>query len=198
MTTKKDPTAVRIGARIKQARQMADFPRQADLNVILIEKYGWSSGRLGNYESGQSIPRPDDVRIIAKETDSSECWIMFGVGPIRSRSRALQAVRYQNLVHVVESLKGQISDYNDFLSTAGSSPEAMEKYLTNPFKKIGDRQARRFEHAMGKKKGWIDEQHVDIDPMCNQFPDDLRELMTIFSNLHGNDRIKLLEIARLL
>ena len=153
----KDPFAVKIGARIKQARVMAGFNRIKDLNEILIKKYSWSSGRLGNYESGQSIPGPDDTLILANETDSSACWIFFGMGPIRSQSRDLQAIRYQNLVHAATEVRSNKKSYREFLEAAGSNHEAILKYLDNPFRKIGDRQARRFERALHKTKGWLDE-----------------------------------------
>ena len=144
------------------------------------------------------MPGPEEIQVLAKETGSSECWIMFGVGPIRSRERNIQAVRHQNLVYSVNTFKETPKDFKAFLDAAGSNPEALAKFLDNPFKKIGDRQARRFERALGKCKGWLDEQHIDIDPLCNSFPDDIRELMTIYSELDSSERIKLLEIARLL
>ncbi len=196
---KKDPAAVQAGARIKQARQMAGFGTQADLNATLTTKYGWSTGRLGNYESGHSYPGPDDFVVLATETHTSECWLAFGVGPIRARERDQQAIRHQNLVHSVNALlKGPPQAYEEFLSAAESNAEAIRKYLDNPFRRIGDRQARRFERALGRGKGWMDEQHIDIDPVCNQFPDDLREIMEIYSNLEAGERRKLLGIARLL
>jgi transcriptional regulator with XRE-family HTH domain len=158
---RKDYEAVQAGVRIKQARQMAGFRIQADLNEILISKYGWSTGRLGNYESGQTYPGPGEFRILAVETGTSECWLAFGAGPIRSRSRDLQAIRHQNLVHCVNSLQSSPGAYSHFLEQAGTNPAAIRKYLDNPFRKVGDRQVRRFERALDKKKGWLDEQHID-------------------------------------
>lgn len=81
---------------------------------------------------------------------------------------------------------------------AGSPTSALLKKLDNPFKKIGDRPARCFERALGKRKGWLDEQHIDYDPVCGQFPDDMREMMTIYSELPEAEREKLLNIARIL
>lgn len=195
---KKDPYAVQAGARIKQARQMAGYRIQADLNSILVEKYGWSSSRLGNYESGTNYPGHDEFKALAVETGTSACWLSFGEGPIRSTSRDLQAVRHQNLIHCVTSLEPPSSKYDTFLEKAGTNADAIRKYLDNPFRKIGDRQARRFERALGKGKGWLDEQHIDHDPVCQQFPEDLREVMSIFSNSTPESREKILEMARLL
>lgn len=194
----KDPIAVQVGARIKQARQMAGYKTQGELNKILIGDYGWSTGRLGNYEAGQSMPGPQEAHILGKVTGSSECWIMFGAGPIRSRERDVQAIRHQNLTLSINELKEQNKGYAEFLEKAGSTPTALQKYLDNPFKKIGDRQARRFERALNRRKGWLDEQHIDHDPVCGQFPDDMREMMTIYSELPDAEREKLLNIARIL
>ena len=42
----------------------------------------------------------------------------------------------------------------------------------------------------------MDEQHVETDPVCQSFPEDMRELMTIFSNLDPDKRRLLLRIAQ--
>jgi len=187
-----------MGARVKQARTMGGFATQKDLNEILVKKHGWSTGRLGNYESGGSAPGHDELLILSQETGTSACWIMFGTGPIRSDHRDLQAIRHQNLVHSLLSFQENKKEYTLFLKKAESNAEAIGKFIDNPFKKIGDRQARRFERALKRPKGWMDEQHIDIDPICNNFPEDLRELMLIYSELEEKDRVRLLEIARLL
>lgn len=192
----KDPIAKQIGARLKQVREMAGYKTQQDLNDVLKKKYGWSNSRLGNYEAGYSKPGPEEITIIAKITDSSACWIMFGTGPIRSSERDLQAIRHQNLDLTVAKLKDETGKYRAFLEKAETNDNALSKYIDNPFRKIGDRQSRKFERALGKRKGWMDEQHVDNDPVCSQFPEDMRELMSIYSELDTADKNKLLEIAR--
>ena len=74
MADRKNPTAIQIGQRIKQARRMAGF----DTAAQLLEKIpDWGPSRLGNYEAGISLPSPDDVKLIAEKTDSSPCWIIF-------------------------------------------------------------------------------------------------------------------------
>jgi len=193
----KDPTAVKIGKRIQQARKMAGFKAARDINIEL-EKQGWSSSRLGNYESGISIPGPDEVRLLAELTDTSECWIYFGVGPIRSRARDIQAVRYQNLATVVKNMASDPAAFEHFLEKSRSTEESLNQRLMNPLKKIGDRLARSFERALGKPNGWFDEQHVDNDAVCSRFPDDLRELMAIYSEQDNKGRNLLLDMARTL
>jgi len=193
-----DNIAKLIGARIKTARKMAGFKTQADLNAVLVSKYTWSDSRLGNFESGHSRPSIEVVEIIAKETGTSACWIMFGTGPIRSHERDVQAVRYQNLKYCVESISKSKLEFEKFLTKTETNNDALNKCLANPFKKIGTRQARRFEKALGKTSGWFDEQHIEHDPICNMFPDELRELMTIHSELSPDEKVKLIRVAKVL
>lgn len=191
-------TAKKIGARIRQARKMAGFKTLAQLNEKLTKKYKWSASRLGNYETGHSAPGPVEVCILAKETGTSPCWMMFDSGPIRSNERDLQAIRHQNLTRAVEDREEDKSRYQQFLEKAETNAQAIRKYIDNPFRKIGDRQARRFERALGKSRGWMDEQHVEDDPICKHFPDDLREMMMLFSDLDVADRQRLLEITKIM
>ncbi|MBV2093175.1 MAG: helix-turn-helix domain-containing protein, partial [Candidatus Thiodiazotropha sp. (ex Ctena orbiculata)] len=87
----KDPVAVKIGKRISQARKMAGFKTAKAFREKLPK---WPVNRLSWYEAGYSMPHPGDIEIIAKVTGTSTCWIMFGLGPIRSGERDLQAVRH--------------------------------------------------------------------------------------------------------
>ncbi len=48
------------------------------------------------------------------------------------------------------------------------------EYITNPFFKIPERIARRYEQIKNKPKGRMDEQHIESDPACAAFFDDLR------------------------
>ena len=80
---------------------MAGFQSAASM---LQEITGWSNSRLGNYEAGISLPSPDHIKLIAETTGVSPCWLMFGLGPIRSSGRDLQAIRHQNLVYLVETI----------------------------------------------------------------------------------------------
>lgn len=188
---KKDPTAIAIGKRIRQARKMAGFNTAADLNQRFPE---WSSSRLGNYESGQSIPSPDIVVEIAQETDTSPCWIMFGLGPIRSAQRDLQAVRHQNFLYLFKDKSNR--EKSQLAKLLNLTNDQLEKHLENPFKKIPDRLARKAERVAEKVRGWLDEQHVVSDGISSAFPDDMRELMEIYSEMQSEKRQSLLEIAR--
>lgn len=193
MADNKNPTAVQIGQRIKQARKMADFDTAAQL---LNKIPGWGTGRLGNYEAGISLPSPDDVKIIAKVTNSSPCWIMFGLGPIRSTGRDVQAIRHQNFAYIFEDCKTQRGRITAFLSDVGLSRKKVDEYIDNPFLTIPDRIARKCERFANKKNGWLDEQHVESDPVCAAFPEDMRQVMEIFSGLSDEKRKMFLEISK--
>lgn len=186
-----------IGLRIKQVREMAGFKTQAELAEVLREdRDEWSSGRLGNYEAGISMPNPSDVELIAEKTKSSACWIMFGLGPIRALSRDKQAIRYQNLVFRLKALQKDTSAYAKFLAKAKLNKAKIEAFMDDPGKDITDRFARSFEKALGERRGWMDEQHADHDPLFNSFPDDLRELINIYSELDGRSRAMLLALSK--
>lgn len=192
MSDRKNPTAVQIGQRIKQARKMAGF----DTAAQLLEKIpDWGTGRLGNYEAGISLPSPDDVKTIATVTGSSPCWIMFGLGPIRSTGRDIQAIRHQNFVYIFENCKTQKDAITIFLKAIGLSRKKVNEYINNPFLTIPDRIARKCEKFAKNRVGWLDEQHVESDPVCAAFPDDMRRVMEIFSNLSYEKRKMFLQIS---
>jgi len=192
MPEKKNPTAIQIGQRIKQARKMAGFNTAAQL---LAKIKGWGTGRLGNYEAGISVPSPDDVKIISKVTGSSPCWIMFGLGPIRSTGRDLQAVRHQNLLYIFESCKEKKGAITKFLNAIGLSKKKIEEHINNPFLTIPNRTARKCEKFYKKPVNWLDEQHVESDPICAAFPEDMRHVMEIYSGLTKEQREMFLKMA---
>lgn len=192
MSDKKNPTAVQIGQRIKQARKMAGFDTAAQLLENIDD---WGTGRLGNYEAGISIPSPDDIKTIANITDSSPCWIMFGHGPIRSAGRDIQAIRHQNFVYIFENCTTQKGSISKLLKSIGLSRKKVDEYLNNPFLTIPDRIARKCEKFAKRKIGWIDAQHVETDPICASFPEDMQRLMMIFSELPETDQKRLVKLA---
>lgn len=193
MADNKNPTAVQIGQRIKQARKMADFDTAAQLLKKIPD---WGTGRLGNYEAGISLPSPDDVKTIANITGSSPCWIMFGLGPIRSSGRDVQAIRHQNFVYIFEDWKNQKGEVTSFLGAVGLSRKKIDDYINNPFMVIPDRVARKCEKYASKKKGWLDEQHVESDPVCAAFPEDMRLVMEIYSSMTDEKRETFLRVAK--
>ncbi|MCM8885544.1 MAG: helix-turn-helix domain-containing protein [Candidatus Thiodiazotropha sp.] len=192
MSDQKNPTAVQIGQRIKQARKMAGM----DTAEALLEKVSeWKRSRLGNYEAGISTPSPDDVRLIATATGTSPCWIAFGAGPIRASGRDLQAIRHQNLIAITEEAKSN-RKLTPLLNALGVSRKKLDAHLTNPFINLPERMMRHCESYLKKQSGWMDEQHVENDPLCSSFPDDMRELMTLYSNLSEPNRKLMLRLAR--
>lgn len=190
----KDPVAIKIGKRIAQARKMAGFKTAREFRLKLPK---WPENRLSWYEAGYSMPHPDDVERIAELTGSSACWIMFGLGPIRSGERDLQAVRHQNLVYLYHAAaeEGGRAEAT-FISALHLQAGKLAEYIDNPFKHIGERLARRIEKAGGRPRRWLDEQHVESDGLCRSFPDDLRELMTIYSEVSDKGKGLILALAR--
>lgn len=145
------------------------------------------------------MPHPSHVETIARTTGTSACWIMFGLGPIRSGERDLQAVRHQNLVFLFQEAQERGSgSFSRLLTGVKLQARQLADYIDNPFKHIGERLARSIEKASGRPHRWLDEQHVESDGLCGSFPDDLRELMTIYSELDGKGRMLLIEMARLM
>lgn len=191
---KKNPHAVAVGERIKQARRMAGLENVEKL-LELMPGWGDKRSRLTNYEAGISLAPPEAVLEIARVTGCSECWIMFGSGPIRSTGRDLQAIRHQNLVYVVEQAK-ESKSIKALQSSLGLSPIKVNAMIANPFVAISDRVVRRGEKFLKKPAGWMDEQHVENDPVCRSFPDDMRELMSIYSELDMKQRALILDMAR--
>jgi transcriptional regulator with XRE-family HTH domain len=192
MAERKNPTAVQIGQRIKQARRMAGLDTAAQLLARIPD---WSASRLGNYEAGISVPSPDDVGRIGNVTGASPCWIMFGIGPIRSHGRDTQAIRHQNLVATVDQYRARRGSLGPLLKALGLSRKKVEELVANPFLTISARIARRCERFLKKSTGWMDEQHIESDPVCSAFPDDMRRVMEIYSNLPADQRQLLLRIA---
>ena len=188
----KDPVAIKIGKRIAQARKMAGFKTARDFRRKLPR---WPQNRLSWYEAGYSMPHPRDVETIAAATGTSACWIQFGLGPIRSGERDLQAVRHQNLVYLYREAE-ESSAMSDFVDGLQLSAGQVADHVDNPFQRIGERLARRIEKVGGRPRRWLDEQHVESDGLCRSFPDDLRELMTIYSEMDEKSKRMLMSLAR--
>lgn len=169
-----------IPARIKLARRMAGLETQAALLQLIPE---WKPSRLGNYEAGVSTPGPDDILLIARATDTSACWLMFGLGPIRPSARDLQAIRHQNLTRLAEQFTEPA-----LAKVLNLSQKKLREHLDNPFLPIEDKLATGCERVSDHRRGWMDEQHVEDDPLCMAFPEDMRELMMLYSSLNNADR----------
>ncbi len=184
-----------IPARIKLARKMAGLETQASL----VERIpGWKPSRVGNYEAGVSVPSPDDMLLIARATDSSPCWLMFGLGPIRPNARDLQAIRHQNLSRLADQAEQNGAGLGALARSLRIAQKALREHLDNPFLPIDDALARRCERSGSHRKGWMDEQHIEDDPLCMAFPEDMRELMMLYSGLQPAQRTLVLETLRTL
>lgn len=157
-----------------------------------------SASRLGNYEAGISMPGPDDVVKIAAATHSSPCWLMFGLGLIRPDHRDQQAIRHQNLSNCYWEIKQDQAAVKRFLKVVKLEQRAINVLLDNPFEPISDELARRFEKYLKHPTGWMDEQHVEHDSLCLSFPDDIRELMTLYSSARTELRPLMLATLRTL
>ena len=182
-----------IPGRIKLARKMAGLPTQASL---LARIPGWKPSRLGNYEAGISTPGADDILLIAEATGVSACWLMFGQGPIRPSERDLQAVRHQNLTHALEGIEGDRERLEEAVKRLRISRKRLREHLDNPFLPISDELARRLEQLLSAKPGWLDEQHVERDPLFRSLPGEMRELMMIYSELPAAQRPVLMATVR--
>lgn len=184
-----------IPARIKLARRMAGLETQA----ALVERIpGWKPSRLGNYEAGVSTPGPDDVLRIAEATGVSPCWLTFGLGPIRPSARDLQAIRHQNLSRLAETASRHENGLRGLARQLRLPQRRLREHLDNPFLPLDDTLAGRCERASSHRAGWMDEQHVEDDPLCMAFPEDMRELMMIFSGLAPQQRAAVLDTVRTL
>ena len=177
------------------ARKMAGLNTQA---ALLLHIAGWNPSRLGNYEAGISMPGPDDIVRIAQATGSSPCWLMFGLGPIRPDHRDRQAIRHQNLCHEYEGLKLHKTKLSGFCRSLKIRKKDLLLFLDNPFELITDKLARQFEKTLKQSEGWMDEQHVEHDPLCLSFPDDIRELMSLYSSADKTRRSLMMATLRTL
>lgn len=184
-----------IAARIKLARKMAGLTTQAQLLAKIPE---WKASRLGNYEAGISTPNPEDLRRIAEVTGTSPCWLTFGDGPIRPNERDVQAIRHQNLCHIVQERQEKRGALARLAKAMEWDKSGLLEHIDNPFLPIEDQNARQFESYLHVSIGWMDEQHVEYDPLCQSFPEDLRELMMLYSGLTQSDRRLILATIRTL
>jgi transcriptional regulator with XRE-family HTH domain len=184
-----------IAGRIKLARKMAGLTTQAQLLALIP---GWKPSRLGNYEAGISSPGGDDIRRIAEATGVSACWLMFGDGPIRPSERDLQAVRHQNLAHLLQGIEANPDRLAETVRRLRISRKRLFEHLDNPFLPIGDELAARLERVADRPPGWLDRQHVEHDPLFLSFPEPMRELMMVYSELRPAQQAVLLATARAL
>ena len=192
----KDQYAVAIGQRLQQARRMADL---TSIDKFISKARAWKERRstLTNYEAGISMA-PAEVALLYQDiTGCSACWIYFGTGPIRTAGRDLQAIRHQNLSALYHTAQ-QHKKIPALCKQLGISRKTLEDHLQNPFLEISDRLTRHAEQYVDKRVGYMDEQHIELDPICASFPDDMQRIMEIYSNLEPQQRELLLKIAEVM
>ncbi|MES9903134.1 MAG: helix-turn-helix transcriptional regulator [Sedimenticola sp.] len=189
-TSNRNPLYVKIGKRIRQARLMAKESNSRTLS----ERLGWSGGRINNFETGASTPGVEETLQFSKAVGADPCWITYGVGSPTASS--LQSTRYRNLMLVINEAESA-GELLELLKAMQLSVEQLEKYRANPFKTISDRLVRRCEKHLQKQEGWLDESHIEHG-FCEALPEDMRELLTVYSKLPKDDRQKLYAMSELL
>lgn len=173
-----DPKKI-MGKRIRLARKMAGLTQERLLENA--SKPGASKSMVSNWENGRYRPNRDQIEAIAAATGTSPSWIERGYGPIGTDNRDIQAIRHQNLGyhwHEREIFKLRTGSHSEYLSE-----ERILAYLCDPRVMIPDEAAREMERALGKPEGWMDEQHVENDPVLESLPPDAREVLHIYSEL---------------
>jgi hypothetical protein len=56
----------------------------------------------------------------------------------------------------------------------GLSEQCLLEYNENPFLPINDDTANQLEQYLNVQTGWANEQHIENDPVCASFPEDIR------------------------
>ncbi|TDJ70613.1 MAG: hypothetical protein E2O38_10565 [Proteobacteria bacterium] len=95
----------------------------------------------------------------------------------------------------VEHCRSKHGSLTKLLKTLGLSRKKVDELLANPFLTAPDYIARRCERFLKKPNGWMHEQHIESDPICSAFPDDMRRVMEIYSNLPAKERQLMLRMV---
>jgi transcriptional regulator with XRE-family HTH domain len=185
-----NPTYVKIGKRIRQARLMAKETNSRELSLRL----GWSAGRINNFEVGISTPGPDETGLLCQELKAEPAWITYGVGS--PRASAFFTTRYCNFMAAIDEAEAA-AELPALLESIKLTVERLEKLRANPLKKIPDVMARRCEKHLNKPRGWLDETRIE-DTYCEPLPQDMRDLLHVYVKLSDEDREKLYEMAKIL
>jgi transcriptional regulator with XRE-family HTH domain len=185
-----NPTYVKIGKRIRQARLMAKETNSRKLSLRL----GWSAGRINNFEVGISTPGPDETELLCQELKAEPAWITYGVGS--PRASAFFTTRYCNFMAAIEEVEAA-AELPALLESIKLTVERLEKIRANPLKKIPDVMARRCEKHLNKPRGYLDETRIE-DTYCEPLPQYMRDLLHVYVKLSDEDREKLYEMAKIL
>jgi transcriptional regulator with XRE-family HTH domain len=185
-----NPTYVKIGKRIRQARFMAKETNSRELSLRL----GWSAGRINNFELGISTPGPDETEKLCKEIKAEPAWVTYGVGS--PRASAVHSTRYCNFMAVIDEAEAA-DELPALLEPLKLTVERLEKLRANPLKKISDVMGRRCEKYLNKPRGWLDETRIE-ETYREPLPQDMRDLLHVYVKLSDEDRAKLYEMAKVL
>jgi hypothetical protein len=126
-----NPTYVKIGKCIRQARHMAKISNSRELSLCL----GWSGGRINKFELGISTPGPDETVMLSKALKADSAWIAYGVGS--PRAYAVYTTRYRNMMAVIDEVEAK-AELDLPLESIKLTLDRLEKLRTNPLKKIPD------------------------------------------------------------
>jgi transcriptional regulator with XRE-family HTH domain len=188
--------AHRVGNRIKLARKMANFRTQTRLAQELEE---CTPQRINNYEQGKSVPNQKFIIAIAKATNVSPGWLLLGHGPIRPDERHRQAIRHQNYSRFFENCL-RVSEPEpesetrpehldrEKVAKLGYPADHLIQLYYHPHDEIEDTLARNIERLFKKRSGWMDDQHVEHDPILEAFPKDIRETLDLLSEMPRKQR----------
>jgi transcriptional regulator with XRE-family HTH domain len=185
-----NPTYIKIGKRIRQARSMAKVTNSRELSLRL----GWSAGRINNFELGISTPGPDETEILCTALNAEPAWITYGIGSPRASS--VYTTRYRNFMAAMDVAEAN-AELDVLLRSLKLTVDRLNKLRANPLKKIPDVMARRFEKYLNKPPGWLDESKIE-DNYCEPLPQDMRDLLHLYIKLSDVDKSKLYEIGKVL
>ena len=189
-SSERNPLYVKIGKRIRQARLMARESNSRDLSI----RFGWSGGRIHNYETGLSTPGVDETLQLCDAVGVDPSWITYGVGA--PQPAELHSTRYRNFIDALDNAekKGYLEEY---LAAIKLPIERMQKFRNNPYSKIPDVMARRCEKYLGHRRGWIDESssNSEIRPYLSE---DIQELLVLYASLTPQNKKKFYAMGQLL
>lgn len=105
----------------------------------------------------------------------------------------IEEIRLTNLRSLVAQVNGIIAEVGRISDvSAGYLSQILtrSRMENGKIREVGTKLARKLETGFNKPVGWMDQNHVDIDPRQ-------KELLEIFGELNDNMKVALLEHARL-
>ncbi|MGD8838117.1 MAG: helix-turn-helix transcriptional regulator [Gammaproteobacteria bacterium] len=188
--TERNPLYLKIGKRIRQARLMAKETNSRELS----QRLGWSAGRIHNYETGLSTPGVEETLQFCEALGIDPAWLTYGTGAPRPAD--LHSSRYRNFIHALDQAEreGILPEYLDAIRLP---VERMQKFRRNPYVKIPDVMARRCEKFLGKRRGWIDESHDEIQTR-SYLDQEMQDLLALYARLSPQERKKFFAIGEIM